>query len=375
MKTISYIFTYDYSAATWEESGTLNRELLLFNEIAREENYKFKLITYGGKRDFEILKNQKLFEVIPVYSICKKHKNKYLRFAYSFLIPFKISDQVRDSDLIYQNQLHGSWVSIILKFLIKKPLLIRTGYDAYLFSIKDKKNILIRWFYKILTNLSLKFSDLYTITSASDYKFLTNTFRTNKIKITRNWTQQSKNIPIENRYETRILCVGRLVYQKNYEYFFDELAKLDTFIEVDIIGSGPLQNSLKEKAASKNLKVNFIGKINHEELLSFYANYKFYVLPSLYEGNPKTLIEAMGAGCIVIASDISNNTEIVSHNENGFIFDLSSSSFANLFTDISKLSNEDLKKIQTRGILNIENEYSLEKVKKEVLEDFKALFV
>ena len=36
-----------------EESGTLNRELLLFNEIAREENYKFKLITYGGK---EILK-------------------------------------------------------------------------------------------------------------------------------------------------------------------------------------------------------------------------------------------------------------------------------------------------------------------------------
>ena len=244
-------------------------------------------------------------------------------------------------------------------------MLIRTGYDAYLFSIKDKKNILIRWFYKILTNLSLKFSDLYTITSASDYKFLTNTFRTNKIKITRNWTQQSKNIPIENRYETRILCVGRLVYQKNYEYFFDELAKLDTFIEVDIIGSGPLQNSLKEKAASKNLKVNFIGKINHEELLSFYANYKFYVLPSLYEGNPKTLIEAMGAGCIVIASDISNNTEIVSHNENGFIFDLSSSSFANLFTDISKLSNEDLKKIQTRGILNIENEYSLEKVKKK----------
>ena len=96
---------------------------------------------------------------------------------------------------------------------------------------------------------------------------------------------------------------------------------------------------------------------------------QIYVLPR----NPKTLIEAMGAGCIVIASDISNNTEIVSHNENGFIFDLSSSSFANLFTDISKLSNEDLKKIQTRGILNIENEYSLEKVK--VLEDFKALFV
>ena len=54
---------------------------------------------------------------------------------------------------------------------------------------------------------------------------------------------------------------------------------------------------------------------------------------------------------------------------------LSMSSFANLFSDISKLSNEDLKKIQTRGILNIENEYSLQKVKKEVLEDFKALFV
>lgn len=375
MKKISYIFTYDYSAETWEKSGTLNRELLIFNKIAKEENYKFKLITYGNQNDFEILKNQKLFEVVPIYSLCRKYKNKYLRFAYSFLIPFKIFNQVKDSDLIYQNQLHGSWVSLILKFLIKKPLLIRTGYDTYLFSIQDKKSFLIREFYKLLTYLSLKFSDLYTVSSNSDFKFLTHKFKADKIKITRNWAKLNNNIALENRYKTKILCVGRLVNQKNYEFFFDEIAKLDSSIEVDIIGNGPLHDSLKKISVSKNLKVNFLGGINHEELSSLYTKYKFYALPSLYEGNPKTLIEAMGSGCIVFASNISNNTEIVSHNENGFIFDLTKSSFADLFENINKLSINELRKIQLRGVLHIEKEYSLEKVKKEILKDFKVLFV
>ena len=40
-------------------------------------------------------------------------------------------------DLIKTNQLNGSWVGIILKFMLKKPLIIRTGYNLYEFSKND----------------------------------------------------------------------------------------------------------------------------------------------------------------------------------------------------------------------------------------------
>lgn len=375
MKKISFIFTYDYSALTWKESGTLSRELQLFKELSADEGFKFQFITYGNEKDLEIFNTQGNFDIVPIYSICKYYNNKYLRFLSSFLIPFKISDKLSDSDIIYQNQLNGSWISIVLKYITKKPLLIRTGYDTYLFSIKDKKSFFIRKFYKQLTKYALKFSDLYTVTSHSDYKFLKNTFNAKNVKITRNWTNLSENVPIAKNRRKKILCVGRLVEQKNYDYLFQELAKLNTPIELDVVGNGPLKKMLIEKINKYDLKVNFLGNLDHEALSELYLNYKFYILPSLYEGNPKTLIEAMGAGCIVIASDIENNKEIVDHNKNGFIFKLSNSNFLDVFTEIDKLTDEKLSNIQKNGVSRINREYSLKVIKKETLRDLKNLFV
>ena len=48
MKTVSFIFTYDYSLKTWFESGTLDRELKQFKEIAEKGHYSFKFFTYGN---------------------------------------------------------------------------------------------------------------------------------------------------------------------------------------------------------------------------------------------------------------------------------------------------------------------------------------
>ena len=42
--------------------------------------------------------------------------------------------------MIKQNQLQGSWVAIIIKALLHKPLFTRTGYDVYKFCLEDKKN-------------------------------------------------------------------------------------------------------------------------------------------------------------------------------------------------------------------------------------------
>ena len=124
MKTVSFIFTYDYSLKTWFESGTLHRELEIFKNIAKNKEYNFKFFSYGNSEDLKLFNNSESIEIFPIYENIRYRNNKIIRFIYSFIIPFKISKIVRDSDLIYQNQLNGAWVSILLKKIYKKPLIV-----------------------------------------------------------------------------------------------------------------------------------------------------------------------------------------------------------------------------------------------------------
>ena len=83
---------------------------------------------------------------------------------------------------------------------------------------KEDKGIVERMFFKLLTKISLKNADIYTVTSEDDINFLNNEFRinSNKIFLIRNWVDIDKNINFNDRIENKILCVGRLVPQKNY---------------------------------------------------------------------------------------------------------------------------------------------------------------
>ena len=369
MKIVSVFLTYDYSLETWEKNGTLNRELKIFEEIAKSENIKFKFISYDKGY---VLKNsdlQQYIEIVSIYKNLKYFNNKYLRFIYSFYIPFKIKDEVEKSDLIFQNQLDGSWISMITKKLTKKPLMIRTGYDAYQFSINENKNKLFVYFYRVLTKLSLKYSDLYTVTSLSDKNYLENNFKNAKVKITRNWSGLSKKNTENKRYSNKILCVGRLVEQKNYIFLINSLSKYKKSISIDIVGEGPEKNKIKNLSKEKNVEVNYLGKINHDNLSEIYQKYKLYAIPSKFEGNPKTLLEAMGNGCIVLASNIENHSEIIDNSINGFLFDLTEKDFIKTLDKFYSLNNLEVIDMQKNSYETIDLKYSFQVIKNEMIKD------
>tara|TARA_B100001248_G_scaffold260636_1_gene249443 strand:+ start:1289 stop:2413 length:1125 start_codon:yes stop_codon:yes gene_type:complete len=369
MKIVSVFLTYDYSLETWEKNGTLNRELKIFEEIAKSENIKFKFISYDKGY---VLKNsdlQQYIEIVSIYKNLKYFNNKYLRFIYSFYIPFKIKDEVEKSDLIFQNQLDGSWISMITKKLTKKPLMIRTGYDAYQFSINENKNKLFVYFYRVLTKLSLKYSDLYTVTSLSDKNYLENNFKNAKVKITRNWSGLSKKNTENKRYSNKILCVGRLVEQKNYIFLINSLSKYKKSISIDIVGEGPEKNKIKNLSKEKNVEVNYLGKINHDNLSDIYQKYRLYAIPSKFEGNPKTLLEAMGNGCIVLASNIENHSEIIDNSINGFLFDLTEKDFIKTLDKFYSLNNLEVIDMQKNSYETIDLKYSFQVIKNEMIKD------
>ncbi len=368
---VAVFFTWDYSLKTWNESGTIDRELKFFKKIEKDRNVLFSYFTYGKSSDVELASSFGLSEVNPIYLSTKYYKNKLLRLFSSFLLPFKFKNKFDDVDLIFQNQLLGCWVPILIKKIYKKPLIIRTGYDMLDFARQDKKSFYIIYLYKVLTKFAIKNCDYFTVTSSTDLeKFkIDYPLYNHKFLLRPNWVEVSELEKLNNRHNNRILAVGRLVRQKNFSYLISEFQNSKKYIEIDIVGSGPDKDDLSAQAKKENIKVNFLGNINNKELLKLYQQYKFFISTSLFEGNPKSLLEAMGSGCVVIGSNINNHKEIISNGENGYLFEIKNSQLLNKFDLISQ--NDDvLSQVSKEAHNFIKNTFSLSKSAESFYKDF-----
>ena len=365
-------FTYEYSLKLWNNSGILERELIYYKKLLNlDNNLAITLITYGDESDFDYQPDLNNFTILPVYSVIKKSNSKLINYLKSFYIPILINKKIQDVDVIKQYQLQGAWIAILYKYLIKKPLILRTGYDMYSFSLKEKKSLIKTFLYKSLTSLSLKLSNLYTVSTKSDFNFLTKKFKfdTSKIKVRSNWIILTKNKNILERNEFKILSVGRLEEQKNYKELIQTF-KSSKF-EIDIYGEGSQKEELIELSRLNHVKVNFKGLIDYTSLQNIYNDYRYYVSFSKYEGNPKTVLEAQAAGCVVITLQEQNTNELIENGISGIILKNSRdilSTIENLQYDEKKLKNISVAATASK---NKKNEINL--VTKKDYEDFLTL--
>lgn len=364
---IAVFFTYDYGVETLDSIGILDRELKIYRKIKDIYKCNFVFFTYDEKINNINLDDE--FEFIPIYKYINKSNNKLIRFIKSFFIPYKIKNLISDIDILHQHQLLGVWVPIILKKIFKLPLLTRTGYDAFEFSIKNNESWIRRNFYKALTQFTLKFSDLYTVTSLSDLNFLNKYFKTSNIKVVSNWVdevQVNKNID----RTSKILMVGRLEKQKNYQLVLDFLNYSKLNLEIDIYGSGSEFQYLEKNINENNLNVNLLGNIPHNNLIEKYKYYKYFLSTSVFEGNPKTILEALSQGCIVIATNIPNHSELIENDINGLLYNNIEELKDIFYNKIYEKSIEKKFQINNLGLLKTK---SIENIAETMYLDYKFL--
>ena len=240
----------------------------------------------------------------------------------------------------------------------------------YKFSIEDDKKWFVRFLYKKLTALSLRYSDIYSVSSAQDEYFLNKNFTNkNKIIIRPNWVLTVERSPIENRNKNSILNVGRLERQKNQIELIRALE--NSGFNLVIYGEGSLRSFLLQKSNELNVQTKINNVVQYHDLLEIYKQYKFFVLSSDFEGNPKVLLEAMAAGCIVIAKNIPNNQELIENNQDGFLYS-DEKDLKSLFNNFT-LGNIDFVSISNKAIKKVENNYSMEKLLKDEIINLRNL--
>jgi len=358
---ILFFHTYEYSFKEWERTGTLSRELSYFHKIINEHGFKFTFVSYSDESEIEFKKFFPNCKIIPVYSLSKKPKNKLVRFLRSLYLPFQLSKMLDLSsiDLIKQNQLQGAWVSIILKFITRKPLYIRTGYDVLTFKVKEKKPIYIKLFYYFLTQFSLAFCNLYSVTSDVDRKFLKKyfIFNVNKIKYLPNFVL-SENFENFNKNKEPIITIGRLEKQKNLSFLIEEFKNSDYHFQH--YGEGSELQNLKQLAKSNNVKITFNKMIDNKKILEILKEHTFFINCSFFEGNPKTVLEALSNGCVVFTSSNKNSVELVQNNRDGFIFELEPNKLREKFDDV--YNNRELVSTVSRNAYTNSKRFSLENI-------------
>ncbi len=119
-----------------------------------------------------------------------------------------------------------------------------------------------------------------------------------------------------------VLSIGRLDKQKGFAYLIDAFAKLlekGRNARLIIAGGGPLEISLQTQIAKlqRAEEIKLLGfRKDTPELL---AASDCFVLPSLWEGSPNVILEAMAAGIPIVATNIGGTAELINDGKEGIL--------------------------------------------------------
>ncbi len=162
--------------------------------------------------------------------------------------------------------------------------------------------------------------------------------------------------------EKYILTVGRFIVERGFHTLIDAFSRLDTGLKLVIVGDERFEREyadmLREKADSR---VIFPGYISGDRLNELYAYCSFYVLPSIVEGLPISLIEAMSFSRPVLISDIPENLEVAGEVSLKFVRD-DSDDLAIMLNEMICLDDERRERLGRSGREKVVSEYNWDSI-------------
>jgi glycosyltransferase involved in cell wall biosynthesis len=246
-----------------------------------------------------------------------------------------------DADIIFVNGLPmESYVANI--FLRKK--LIRKIVGDWAWERGRNKGIIEESFDELQINSHnfhleiAKFSRGWTATKAN----LVITPSEHLSNVVNNWGVKKENLKViyngtkisnaSNEVKTnekilKIITVGRLAPWKNIDSIITSMSILknkNINFELVIVGSGPLEESLKNLVKDFGLEkqIIFTGQKTATELADYYKKSEIYIQASGYEGLPHVLLEAINYNLTLVSTPIGGSNEVLENGKNGWILQL-----------------------------------------------------
>ncbi len=294
-KILGVFFTSGVSVSMWKKQGMLSREVSLYQNLVGNPFEKIYFFTYG-------VEDPDVIAQLQVINIFVMQKKSWLpNILYSFVLPFVYARELRECAVYKTTQVFGSWTAVIAKWLYKKPLVVRAGFA--LSTNLRRQGWLSRLLARGIEYVALKAADVVIVTTEAIkdlYKKITD-----RITIIPNFVDTKLFVPNVEALggKIRVLFVGRLSYEKNIAQLIAALKRKANF-QLNIIGDGPERKNLEAAAVGAEATIHFVGSVSYEKLPAYFAASDVFVLPSLFEGHPKVLVEAMAAGLPIVGTRV-----------------------------------------------------------------------
>jgi len=242
---------------------------------------------------------------------------------FSYLASKKITEKIAeewDPDIIHLHGVLGEGLlGRRLKRKYKKPLLITTyGDDINRYLEQMPSNFLVRSALKISDAIicQSRFLQNEIEKRISGKKFFVVPMGALLDKFKPKGKNNARKVLGLPKDKKIILFIGHLFERKGVEYLISALKlvlKKEKNILCCIIGSGHSEDKLKKMALDLDLDsyINFLGQKTHNEIVTYMHACDIFVLPSLSEGLPVVLCEALAAGKPVVATKIAGTPELV----------------------------------------------------------------
>jgi glycosyltransferase involved in cell wall biosynthesis len=298
-----------------EKGGAINIFLNLVKYFIKK---KINVIIVTSKANNNYL-SKEIFKVNIITS-----NNFYIPFINNRIISgylcffslFKILLKSNRSDTKILS-MQSNFFSVFIAFLLNFKIVVRVSEDPCGATI-HADNKLFGWLIFLTKIITYNLSTLI-ITNATKSKSCIENIIFNKKKIKILFNPYLKKIfyfkkkKIKKNY---ILSVGRFTKQKNFLCLLDaykivnKIKKYKSY-KLIICGSGPDEVILKKKIAEYKLSNNVFVYPWSNNLKKLYLKSKLYILPSLYEGMPNVLIDAINYEVPIIASDVSGVGDLI----------------------------------------------------------------
>ena len=228
--------------------------------------------------------------------------------------------------------LHAHWVipqgliAVLLRLLCRKQYkILLTSHGGDLFSLNNK------YLKKCKLSVLQAAEHITVVSQVMKQLCIGLGVDENKISIAPMGVDLQKKFIANTAYSRRtgLIYVGRLVEKKGVKYLIEAvtiLRKQFPNLSLNIVGFGPMLSHLQALARDKNGHyIHFIGAVKNDDLPTHLNKARIAVTPSIIdqvgdqEGLGLALIEAMGCGCAVIASDLPAIRDLIQPGETGLL--------------------------------------------------------
>ena len=255
------------------------------------------------------------------------NKLRYNRFSPGIVLELHRLMKKKQIHVVRTHRYRSNLYGRLAAFLAGVPVIIASVHDNYRTDKRPKRRIMNRILSKITDKIVAVSEDVkedimrYDRIDPSKIEVIPNGIDVERFNPEKNTTDIRKEFSLEED-DIVIGFVGRIVPAKGLEYLLNALPYLkEEFksIKLLIVGEGSLVEKLKERAKKNNIFDNilFIGR--RRDIPEILASINIFVMPSIAEGLPNALLEAMAMGKPIVTTEVGGIPEIVKNGFNGLL--------------------------------------------------------